>query len=194
MVSTIVSAVAIYILLEASLTPMLKAVDLVQRTGSGFNSPMPMMLKIGLVAGTVLYVVQLFGNLLEDVRSRLWRRVVTIAGIVLALRILALLLDHYLGSSALTDFFWSLFSPLEPLSNLGREMDIRSLPLSWVTVFIVAALLVLMMTGMPLGVATLTVSIFCALLYFGPRGCSWCRPTSPGCWSITPWSRCRSLS
>ena len=34
----------------------------------------------------------------------------------------------------------------------------------------VAALLGLMMTGMPLGIVTLTVSIGTALLYFGPRG------------------------
>ncbi|MEM7023150.1 MAG: TRAP transporter large permease subunit [Pseudomonadota bacterium] len=39
-----------------------------------------------------------------------------------------------------------------------------------VTLLIVAALLLLMMTGMPLGVVTLTVSIGTALIYFGPRG------------------------
>ncbi|NKX42463.1 TRAP transporter large permease subunit, partial [Rhodobacteraceae bacterium R_SAG2] len=170
LVSTVVSVVAIYLLLEASLMPMLKSVDLVQRTGSGFNSPMPMLLKIGLVVGTVLYVAQLFGNLFEDVSSRVWRVVIAAVGVVLLLRILALLADHYFGSSGLTDIFWAMFSPLEPLGSLGRELDIRSVPLSWVTVFIVLALLALMMTGMPLGVATLAVSIFCALLFFGPRG------------------------
>ena len=39
-----------------------------------------------------------------------------------------------------------------------------------VTLLIVAALLLLMMTGMPLGIVTLAVSIGTALLYFGPRG------------------------
>ncbi len=34
----------------------------------------------------------------------------------------------------------------------------------------VAALILLMMTGMPLGVVTLLISIVCALLFFGPRG------------------------
>ncbi len=38
------------------------------------------------------------------------------------------------------------------------------------TLLIVAALLLLMLTGMPLGVVTLVVSIGTALLYFGPRG------------------------
>jgi tripartite ATP-independent transporter DctM subunit len=39
-----------------------------------------------------------------------------------------------------------------------------------ITLLIVTALLLLMMTGMPLGIVTLTVSIGTALLYFGPRG------------------------
>ncbi len=39
-----------------------------------------------------------------------------------------------------------------------------------VTLLIVAALVLLMMTGMPLGVVTLTVSIGTALIFFGPRG------------------------
>jgi len=41
--------------------------------------------------------------------------------------------------------------------------------LLWI-VLIVAALLLLMLTGMPLGVVTLVVSIGTALRYFGPRG------------------------
>jgi tripartite ATP-independent transporter DctM subunit len=44
------------------------------------------------------------------------------------------------------------------------------LDIGTVTLLIVAALLLLMMTGMPLGVVTLTVSIGTALIYFGPRG------------------------
>jgi len=39
-----------------------------------------------------------------------------------------------------------------------------------ITILIVAALLLLMMTGMPLGIVTLTVSIGTALLNFGPQG------------------------
>ena len=39
-----------------------------------------------------------------------------------------------------------------------------------ITLLIVAALLLLMMTGMPLGIVTLTVSIGTALLNFGPQG------------------------
>ena len=169
-IATIVSIFAIYFLLEATLEPMLKAVDVVQRTGSGFNSPMPMILKIGLVAGTVLYVLQLFANLLEDVASRRWRMFILLVGGLLTLRIVAFLADHYFGSSALTGALWSLFYPLDTLGDIGRAVDVRSISLGWVTLVIVLSLLAFMLTGMPLGVATLTVSILCAILFFGPRG------------------------
>lgn len=170
LVSTWVSVFAIYALLEASLEPMLKSADRIQRTGSGFNSPMPMMLKIGLVAGTILYVTQLFGNLLEDLRSSFWRGFAGVCAVLLTLRIAFVVIEHYFGSSNLTEAFWAIFSPLEPLNDLGRAIEIREVPLGLVTAVIVLLLLALMMTGMPLGVATLTVSILCALLFFGPRG------------------------
>ncbi len=170
LVSTIISLFAIYILLESTMEPMLKAIDLVQRTGSGFNSPMPTFLKTGLALGTLLYAVQLVANLFEDVTGRFWRAVVGVVGALLLLRLVALVLEHYFGAGALTDAVWSIFAPLDLIGGFGRAMDIRSVPLGWVTVAIVLALLALMLTGMPLGVATLTVSILCAILFFGPRG------------------------
>lgn len=169
-IASLVSLFATYVLLEAALDPAMKAVDLVQRTGSGFNSPMPTFLKVGLAVGTLLYVVQLIGNLTEDLRSRLARWVVLAAAALLLLRIAALVAEHYFGESGLTGAVFALFSPLQPLGELGRELDVRSIPIAWVTLGIVVALLLLMLTGMPLGVATLTVSILCALLFFGPRG------------------------
>ena len=169
-VSTVVSLFAIYVLLESSMDPMLKAIDLVQRTGSGFNSPMPTFLKAGLVAGTLLYAAQLVANLYEDVAGRLWRVLIGVLGALLLLRLGALVVEHYFGATALSEAVWGLFAPLDPIGGLGRAMDIRSVPIGWVTLGLVMALLALMLTGMPLGVATLTVSILCAILFFGPRG------------------------
>ena len=169
-VSSMVSLFALYALLESSMEPMLGALDLVQRTGSGFNSPMPTFLKTGLVAGTLLYVVQLLANLLEDVAGRAWRATIAVLGGLLALRILAIIVEHYFGGGGLTEAVWSLFSPLDAVGDLGREVGVREVPLGWVTLVIVLALLALMLTGMPLGVATLTVSVVCAIAFFGPRG------------------------
>ncbi len=170
LVADIIGLLAIYILLESTLGPALQSLDLVQRTGSGFNSPMPMLLKLGLFTGALLYTVQLASNLLDDVLSRAGRLVVLVVSALLLARILFLVLDHYLGTNTLTDLFWALFAPLDAVGGFGQAMDIRSIGIGWVTLAIVTLLLLLMLTGMPLGVATLSVSILCAILYFGPRG------------------------
>ena len=168
--ASLVSLFAITILLEATLDPALKAADLIQRTGSGFNSPMPMMLKLGLLAGTVLYAAQLVANLFEDVRGRIPRTVLLIVSAVVLLRLVTLTAEHYVGETGLSTLVDLIFSPLEPVGTFGQDIDIRSVNIGWVTLAIVAMLLALMLTGMPLGVATLTVSIVCAFLFFGPRG------------------------
>ena len=129
-----------------------------------------MMLKVGLFTGALLYAVQLASNLLDDVRSSLARNIVLAISALLLVRMLVLVLEHYLGENVLTGLFWMLFAPLEPIGGFGQAIDIRSIGICWVTLAIVALLLIFMLTGMPLGVATLSVSILCAVLYFGPRG------------------------
>lgn len=169
-VASLVSLFAIYTLMEAALGPALMAVDGIQRTGSGFNSPMPMVLKAGLLAGTVLYAFQLVANLFEDVRGPTPRLLLAVVGSILLLRVATLCAEHYLGDFALSAVVDGLFSPLQPIGEFGRTIDIRSIPIGWVTLGIVAMLLALMLVGIPLGIATLSVSIVLAILFFGPSG------------------------
>ena len=49
------------------------------------------------------------------------------------------------------------------------------------TMIIDASMLALMVTGMPLGIVTLTVSIGTALAFFGPQDCSWWHPMRLAC-------------
>ncbi|MDZ4135963.1 MAG: TRAP transporter large permease subunit, partial [Paracoccaceae bacterium] len=49
-------------------------------------------------------------------------------------------------------------------------LDMRSHSLGFVSVVMVVILVALMMTGMPLGIVTLIVSVIMALAFFGPRG------------------------
>ncbi|MEM8664413.1 MAG: TRAP transporter large permease subunit, partial [Pseudomonadota bacterium] len=168
--ASLVSLIAIYILMEAALDPALKAMDRIQRTGSGFNSPMPMIAKVGLLVGTILYAVQLVANLFEDIRGRILRIVLSVFCIALLFRFIVLTAEFYLGDFTLSAVLDALYAPLAPLGELGRTIDIRSIHIGWVTLGIVVVLLTLMLTGMPLGIATLTVSIILAMLFFGPAG------------------------
>ena len=161
---------AIYILAESSLEPALLAIRQVERSGSGFNPPMPMILKSVLVLGALLYFTQISANLAGDARSRAVRAAVLTAAALCIFRLVALTVEFYLGDNFLTAANRALFSILTPLGDFGRTIDIRSYGIGPATIFIVAAMLALMATGMPLGVVTLVVSIGCAILFFGPKG------------------------
>ena len=54
--------------------------------------------------------------------------------------------------------------------NPKEFIDVRSYGIGYVSLGIVATLLLLMMTGMPLGIVTLIISVVCAFLFFGPKG------------------------
>src|SRR3546814_11636090 len=69
-------------------------------------------------------------------------------------------------------------SPLFPYTPLFRSagldpsvaLDARSYDLATVSIVMVVLLVALMMTGMPLGIVTLIVSVLMAIAFFGPRG------------------------
>src|SRR3546814_17611693 len=69
-------------------------------------------------------------------------------------------------------------SPLFPYTPLFRSagldpsaaLDARSYDLATVSIVMVVLLVALMMTGMPLGIVTLIVSVLMAVAFFGPRG------------------------
>ncbi|MCG6903309.1 MAG: TRAP transporter large permease subunit [Rhodobacter sp.] len=52
----------------------------------------------------------------------------------------------------------------------SKALNMRSMDLGTVSLIMVALLISLMMTGMPLGIVTLIVSVIMAITFFGPRG------------------------
>ena len=161
---------AVYILAESSLEPALLAIRQVERSGSGFNPPMPMVLKSVLVLGALLYFTQISANLTSDARSRMVRAAVLAVAALCVFRLTALTVEFHLEDNFLARANRALFSVLTPLGEFGKTIDIRSYGIGPATILIVASMLALMATGMPLGVVTLVVSIGCAILFFGPKG------------------------
>ena len=161
---------ALYLLAESSLDPALLAVRQMERSGSGFNPPMPMILKMTLVLGALLYLSQLTANLLQDARLKIVRAAILTVAALCVFRLAALTIEFYAGENPIVAANSALFSVLSPLGDFGRTIDIRSYGIGAATVGIVVLMLALMATGMPLGVVTLVVSIGCAILFFGPRG------------------------
>lgn len=60
-----VSAFAVAVLIWATWHPAMRALAMMERSGSAFNAPTPTYLKLVLVAGAVLYLLQLFANIVH---------------------------------------------------------------------------------------------------------------------------------
>ena len=165
----VVGVFALYLLASDTMIRALESIDIIERYGSAFNSPQPMLLKTALLLGAVVYLAQLLTNLHRHVPSKLFQNLVLVIGGLLFLRLLILLAAHYAGDGSLSSLSGGL-------SGLGEALDPRQLinlrdyDIGTVSIGIVIALIALMATGMPLGVVTLLISIVCALLFFGPKG------------------------
>lgn len=166
----IVGVTALYLLATDAMTRALEALHIVERAGSSFNSPEPTILKTALVAGAIFYLLQLLVNLYRHFESALARRIVQIVGILLFARLALVVLAHYLGDASVLGIIDGKVSEFGQLFDPTRFVNLREYDIGVVSIFIVIALISLMMTGMPLGVVTLIISVICALLFFGPRG------------------------
>ena len=168
LLAMLVGMAALYLLAADTMVRALESIDIVERYGSAFNSPQPMLLKTALVLGALIYMAQLLVNLHRHVRSGFWSRLVLIVAGLMILRLLIIVLAHYADGAAGT--IDGLLSVLGEKLDPRQIINLRDYDIGTVSIGIVAALIALMMTGMPLGVVTLTISIVCALLFFGPKG------------------------
>ena len=168
LLAMVVGVVALFLLADDTLVRAMDAIDIIERAGSAFNSPEPTVLKTALALGASLYLIQLIANLTRHFVSRRAQIVVLVIGGALVARLLLLIAAHYLGGpfAALTETLGELGNRLDPT----QVVDAREAGIASISIGIVVALLLLMMTGMPLGIVTLIVSVACALLFFGPRG------------------------
>jgi tripartite ATP-independent transporter DctM subunit len=168
----VVGVFALYMLISDTLIRAMESIDLVERAGSGWNSPLPMILKTVLVLGLFIYLMQLLVNLSRHFQSRALEVGVLALTALIVLRYLIQIGHHYMGGD-------SLFGQIdESINAFGNTMlnpreygfNVREYGIGIVSLGIVAVLLLLMMTGMPLGIVTLIISVVCAFLFFGPKG------------------------
>lgn len=165
-----VGVVALFLLIADALTRALESIDVVERAGSAFNSPQPMLLKTVLVVGATLYLAQLLINLYRHFESRWLRRLVQLVAVLMFSRFAAAIAAHYWGDVGLIAGIDAGASAIGAALDPTQVVDARSWGIGTASLVIVASLVLLMMTGMPLGIVTLIISVLCAVLFFGPRG------------------------
>lgn len=170
LIAMVVGVVALFLLVADGLHHALQAIDGVERAGSAFNSPQPMLLKTVLVVGAAMYLVQLLVNLYRHFDSRIGKILVVAACVFMASRVLATIFVNYAGDDGLWGAVDEGMLGIAEAVDPRQFIDARSFGIGTFSLIIVGCLLLLMMTGMPLGVVTLIVSVICAVLFFGPKG------------------------
>ncbi len=167
----VVGVIALYMLVSDTLVRALESIDLVERGGSAWNSPLPMMLKTILFAGLFLYLVQLLVNLGRHFRTHVLQVTVYAVLALVCLRLLVQIFAHYGegGGGMWVNLEEYLHGASGSVIDQFR-VDRDSVGIATISLLIVAALLVLMMTGMPLGIVTLIISVVCALAFYGLQG------------------------
>lgn len=165
-----VGVVALFLLASDTLQQSLEAIDVVERAGSSFNSPAPMLLKMALTFGSLIYLIQLLVNLKRHFQSSFGQNVIIVISAFIVLRLVVLIGAHYIGDDGTIGSADAVFSSFLIAVDPTEYVNAREWGLGYISLGIVVTLLFLMMTGMPLGIVTLIVSVLCALLFFGPSG------------------------
>jgi len=168
--SNVIGVLALFILAADSMTEAVEAAMRIERSGTSFNSPMPTLAKVFLTLGATIYLGQLLVNLHRHLNSATGKKLVYGVSILIGLYLLSTFVTLALGDGTIFASITQSVSTFFEELAIQDKLDLRSYDLGTISILMVVLLVGLMMTGMPLGIVTLTVSIIIALGYFGPRG------------------------
>ena len=169
LIAMVVGVVALYMLLTDAPIRAYDSVGRIEKSGSAFNSPLPMMMKMLMVTGAFLYLAQLMMNLHRHLTSGWANWVVKLVGAYCILYFVSAFMAHVLEIqifTAFSDFISGIGASMDP----SKALNLRGMDLGTISLIMVLLLIALMMTGMPLGIVTLIVSVIMAIGFFGPRG------------------------
>ena len=165
----VVGVFALYMLLTDASIRAYDSVMRVEKSGSAFNSPLPFMMKSLMVIGAFMYLAQLMMNLHRHLSSGWAKMIVKAVGAYFVLYFVSAFCAHVLDIlifATFSDWVSDIGKALDP----STELNLRQMDLGTISLIMVLLLIALMMTGMPLGIVTLFVSVIMAIGFFGPRG------------------------
>ena len=166
----VIGVIALWLLIDDSVIRALESVMMIERAGSAWNSPQPLILKSMLTLGAIVYILQLMINLYRHFSSKLAKNIILIICGLIILRIICVIIVHFVGEESFFGYINSIYVSVGSIINPQEIINMRDMDIGTASLLIVALMLILMMTGMPLGVVTLFVSILSALFYFGYGG------------------------
>ncbi|MGB2067128.1 MAG: TRAP transporter large permease, partial [Candidatus Puniceispirillaceae bacterium] len=167
----VVGIIALWLLADDAIVRALDSIRMSEKMGSAWNSPQPLVLKTMLVLGALMYLVQLLVNMHRHFASSLGKNLVLAAAAIIFIRLISVTGAFYFGEA--DSFFGSinhLYASAGSVIDPSSMLDMREMGIASASLLIVGLMVALMMTGMPLGIVTLIVSILSALFYFGYGG------------------------
>ncbi|MDP6897096.1 MAG: TRAP transporter small permease subunit, partial [Rhodospirillales bacterium] len=96
----VVGVFALYMLTSDTLIRALESIDLVERGGTAWNSPLPLLLKTVLVAGLFVYLVQLLVNLRRHFHAHFLQVLIYAVLALICARLLLQIFGHYGGDGS----------------------------------------------------------------------------------------------
>jgi tripartite ATP-independent transporter DctM subunit len=168
--SHVVGILALYFLLTDVFPLAIQSLKEGELTGSAFNSPEPMLLKSLLMLGATMYFAQLSVNLYRKLHSPSARKAVVLASAIMVVYLANGILAEIFGEEMIFGQIKAAVSGTIENWDIEKRLDLKSYGLGTVSLGMVIVLVLLMMTGMPLGVLTLIVSVIVAIGFFGPQG------------------------
>ena len=166
----IVGVFALYMLLTDATIRAFTSIHRIEKMGSAFNSPLPMMLKSLLVIGGFLYLAQLLTNLNRHLNSPTARYIIKFIAVFMVFYFVVNAVSFIFDGAGMIGAISNWFSEISKSIDPSKALDMRSYDLAIVSVIMVLLLVSLMLTGMPLGIVTLIVSVIMAIAFFGPKG------------------------
>ena len=166
----VIGVIALWLLIDDSVIRALESVMMTERAGSAWNSPQPLILKSMLTLGAIFYILQLMINLHRHFSSKLAKNIILVICGLILLRIICVIIVHFVGEESFFGYINSIYAYIGGFINPQDLINMRDMDIGMASLLIVALMLLLMMTGMPLGIVTLFVSILSALFYFGYGG------------------------
>jgi tripartite ATP-independent transporter DctM subunit len=166
----VVGVFALYMLASDTLVRAMESIDLIERAGSAFNSPLPMVLKTILCVGLMIYLTQLLVNLSRHFEGSFWQIAALVLLGLIAVRLGLIIYGHYFGEESGLGAVSKGIAEASSVWIDSLRVDRDAVGIAMISTLIVIALVALMLTGMPLGIVTLIISVVCALLFYGSNG------------------------
>ena len=166
----IIGIISLWLFVDDTLVRAIESVMMVERGGTAWNSPQPLILKTMLVLGALIYLVQLLVNIYRHFGSKIIKNIITLFSCIILLRLVLVFIENAFGTGGLATSINSYFSLIGSYLEPNQYWDIRSISIGASSMLIVGLMILLMMTGMPLGIVTMFVSILTALMFFGYNG------------------------